>query len=614
MFAPLSRVLASLSRYRLLLFWGETLGYFSLHIWMTSYRSAGEQPTYIAGLLFLLSFMLLMGLIGMFPDDWTIGKQRVVIGLISSVAFLTSFALRFPGSHIASQEALPHIWHYVLLPFFHLATIWVLIVVVSEYQFPLKRILLYTLNPLILNWFAGKNALIILAVFFLCLGLLCFKKEWFFWGWLAFGCVILCQPLAALIVPFWLTSKNWKASLLPIGGSLFFWLFLGETAGVRVLNPFFSAGAEQSVTNIGTMFFHILPEHVGLISTLGLFGICLFLIFLGVHNSLRSTFLVVGCAAFLFMFWPSGYLVWLAMFLVFYPSRAWLYVHIVVGLMFLMGTNAPHNFTDVLLVLGVIYLPFLGISLWDIFHHQHIFQSRVFAPVHTISVIIPTLNEARNLERCLQAYRHNQRVRETLVVDGGSTDATETIAREMKARFLRSPKGRGRQIKTGIAQASGDVVVILHADCLIEQDLPERLVRFLNEHPDHIGGAVGMAYANQSMANRVIACLNNCRAQLAGIAFGDQVQFFRKEALPLIGGYPNMMLMEDIELSMRLKEHGSVGFLPQGVKVSKRRWQKHGILNNVKKVLWLSGSYLVQRRLKVGDLEGHDFYERYYHA
>ena len=75
-----------------------------------------------------------------------------------------------------------------------------------------------------------------------------------------------------------------------------------------------------------------------------------------------------------------------------------------------------------------------------------------------------------------------------------------------------------------------------------------------------------------------------------------------------------MMLMEDIELSMRLKEHGPLGFLPQGVKVSKRRWQKHGILNNVKKVLWLSGSYLVQRRLKMGDPEGIDFYEQYYHT
>ena len=507
--------------------------------------------------------------------------------------------------HINSLETPSFFGGYGVLLFFHLATVWLLIMLVSEYQLPLSRILLYTLNPLVLQWISGEGALTILPVFFLCLGFLFFKKEKSFWGWLAFGGVILIQPLALLLVPFWLTSKNWKASLIPVGGSLFMWFFLGGTdLSVFPLNE-----AGESITNM-------LPEHVSIIGMFGVLGICLLMIFLGVHHPLRSTFLVVGCATFLLMLWFPWYLVVMAVFLMFYPSRAWLYVHIAVGLMFLMGIteNITNNSIEALFVLCAIYLPFLGILLRDRLHQQHIFQSCIFAPVHTISVIIPTLNEAGNLERCLQIYQQNPRVMETIVVDGGSTDSTEIIARNMGATFIRSHKGRGRQIKAGIDRGSGDVLVILHADCLIEWELPERILRFLNEHSGYIGGAVGMAYTNQTWANRVIACLNNCRARWAGIAFGDQVQFFRKEALPEIGGYPDMMLMEDIELSMRLKEHGSVGFLPQGVRVSKRRWQKHGILNNVKKVLWLSGSYLIQRRLKIGDPEGLDFYERYYHA
>lgn len=72
------------------------------------------------------------------------------------------------------------------------------------------------------------------------------------------------------------------------------------------------------------------------------------------------------------------------------------------------------------------------------------------------------------------------------------------------------------------------------------------------------------------------------------------------------------MLMEDIELSLRLKAAGTVCFLPHGVAVSQRRWQEKGFIKNSVRVISLSLSYLVMRRFKGGDVIAADFYTRYY--
>jgi hypothetical protein len=121
-----------------------------------------------------------------------------------------------------------------------------------------------------------------------------------------------------------------------------------------------------------------------------------------------------------------------------------------------------------------------------------------------------------------------------------------------------------------------------------------------------------MRYLHRSLPGRFIEWLNNTRARFTGIAFGDQAQFFRREVLPEIGGFPDQMLMEDVELSMRLKTSGPVCFLSQGVAVSNRRWEKKGFGANFMRVVWLCLSYLVQRRLGLGDIKRQDFYERYY--
>jgi GT2 family glycosyltransferase len=123
---------------------------------------------------------------------------------------------------------------------------------------------------------------------------------------------------------------------------------------------------------------------------------------------------------------------------------------------------------------------------------------------------------------------------------------------------------------------------------------------------------MGMRYQSDSFKDYLLAWANNLRARWAKLSFGDQGQFFRREALGLMGGYPAQMLMEDVELSLRLKENGLVCYIPKGIIVSQRRWVEMGFWKNCKRIMTLCLAYLIQRRLGFGDTMRKSFYNRYY--
>jgi rSAM/selenodomain-associated transferase 2 len=227
-------------------------------------------------------------------------------------------------------------------------------------------------------------------------------------------------------------------------------------------------------------------------------------------------------------------------------------------------------------------------------------------------VVIPTLDEQRHLNGCLDALQGQQGVIEILVVDGGSTDGTQASARRAEVAWLTAPRGRGIQIAAGVAAAVGDVILVLHADCRPSPDLCRLILEGLTRDPGAVGGAASMAFAGGKRSRRLIAGLNNLRARLTGISFGDQCQFLRREALPGMGGFPAQPLMEDVELSLRLKERGRLLFLPSPVRVSGRRWESRPFLSNAAQVVGLCLSYLLQRRFRVDPGWIGAFYRRYY--
>ncbi len=203
-------------------------------------------------------------------------------------------------------------------------------------------------------------------------------------------------------------------------------------------------------------------------------------------------------------------------------------------------------------------------------------------------------------------------VLEVIVADGGSRDATRDLARERGARVVETRPGRGFQIAGAARQARGDVLLVLHADCRLSPEAPARILEALNRRPDSPGGCLGMRFAPGPGRSRLIEGLNAFRAAWLHLPFGDQGQFLRREALADLGGFPEQALMEDLELSLRLKGIGPPLYLGGGVAASARRWSGPGFGSKAALVLRLCGRYLLERRLGLADPDGMRYYARYY--
>jgi len=222
------------------------------------------------------------------------------------------------------------------------------------------------------------------------------------------------------------------------------------------------------------------------------------------------------------------------------------------------------------------------------------------------------LNEEDRIGRCLESLKNRTFLKEIIVTDGGSTDGTRQIAADMGARVVDSPRGRGFQIENGVNIASGDVIMIMHADSVAQKGVLAGIIKILAASPHTVGGACGMQFEPKRISTRLIAILNKVRTILTGISFGDQAQFFRAEALDNAGGFPSMMLMEDVELSLRLKERGRLVVLNKKILVSARRWQAGSFAGNLMTVLHLFPRYLVERRFLRGDRLNQKYYKLYY--
>jgi glycosyltransferase involved in cell wall biosynthesis len=255
------------------------------------------------------------------------------------------------------------------------------------------------------------------------------------------------------------------------------------------------------------------------------------------------------------------------------------------------------------------YTPFAAVGLWSLVTGRR-HAPRQYPPPRSVSVVIPALNEEKNIVQCIDSASQDG-VGEILVVDGGSTDRTRALASARPhVRIVDSPRGRGTQVSRGIDSSSCDVVCVLHADCRLTSGSVARLLRSLAGAPDASGGALGARYDSARPKFRVVELLNNARARMAGVSFGDQAQFFRRR--PVGSGFRDLALMEDVELSFVMRQHGTVVFVGGGVASSPRRWERVGYGVNFIKVAFITSLYIIRRRL--GLLKGRceDFYRMYY--
>ncbi len=172
-----------------------------------------------------------------------------------------------------------------------------------------------------------------------------------------------------------------------------------------------------------------------------------------------------------------------------------------------------------------------------------------------ISIIIPTLNEAHQIDRRVCHVRHQDRNGEVIVVDGGSEDETCAKAKQAGARVLVSDeRGRGAQLRLGAEAATGDVLVFLHADT----HLPEtalQAIRARLEDPAIIGGNFRIVFDGSSdFAKWLTGFYAWFRSK--GLYYGDSVMFLRRSVYQELGGIMPYPVMEDYDLGRKMEARG----------------------------------------------------------
>jgi rSAM/selenodomain-associated transferase 2 len=197
------------------------------------------------------------------------------------------------------------------------------------------------------------------------------------------------------------------------------------------------------------------------------------------------------------------------------------------------------------------------------------------------SIITPVLNEEAVLEQqlCQLAWVCASHECEVLIVDGGSVDSTVAIAQRF-GQVLSSPRGRATQMNAGAAVATGDVYIFLHADSVLPDDAFVAIERACAA-PGVVGGAFRLCFNCSQPAYRLVAFTTNLRSRWRGIFTGDQAHFVRAESFNAIGGFPDMALMEDLEIITRLRKIGRLVLLPNYVTTSARRHMKAGLARSV---------------------------------
>jgi rSAM/selenodomain-associated transferase 2 len=198
-----------------------------------------------------------------------------------------------------------------------------------------------------------------------------------------------------------------------------------------------------------------------------------------------------------------------------------------------------------------------------------------------LSVVIPVLNEAACLDTtlsCLQPMR--ERGHEVIVVDGGSHDATVSLADRSADRVIHSRSGRARQMNAGAQVATGDILWFLHADTRTPEHVDQLILTALASG-EHHWGRFDVELAAGSPLLGWVARFMNLRSRLTGIATGDQGIFMTRAAYERIGGFEDIPLMEDIEASRALRRVSRPSVPPATLLTSARRWQRHGVIKTI---------------------------------
>ena len=222
-------------------------------------------------------------------------------------------------------------------------------------------------------------------------------------------------------------------------------------------------------------------------------------------------------------------------------------------------------------------LAWAGVGAGLLWREQPLQEHSTTSPLaESVSVVIPTLNEADSLPETLRRAKANPEIREIIVVDGGSSDRTKSIARDFGCRVLEGATGRGGQLRLGASGAKGDVVLLLHADTWLPPNATRAVLDCLRD-ASVVGGGFWKVFRDPPLLLRGSRFKCATRLVFGGLVLGDQAMFIRRDVLGQIGGVPSVPLMEEFELCRKLRKVGRLALADATVTTSARRFVKHGI-------------------------------------
>ena len=194
------------------------------------------------------------------------------------------------------------------------------------------------------------------------------------------------------------------------------------------------------------------------------------------------------------------------------------------------------------------------------------------------SVVIPALNEANNIQQTITAARRDYTPDEVeiIVVDGGSSDSTPDMV-PPDVTLIRSPRGRAAQMNRGAAISHGEILIFCHADSQLPAGWREAVLETLSQP-----GVSGGTFQTLILPERGIFMYIRNRTRYATDwwrMYGDQAQFMTRTTFERVGGYPELVLMEDVEMMRALHQEGQLVKIDRPrVITSSRRFLERGFL------------------------------------
>jgi rSAM/selenodomain-associated transferase 2 len=189
-----------------------------------------------------------------------------------------------------------------------------------------------------------------------------------------------------------------------------------------------------------------------------------------------------------------------------------------------------------------------------------------------VSIIVPTLNEEAHIAENIRNLQQLSGEKEIIVVDGGSTDQTITLASGQSVRVLEARPGRGPQMHAGALASSGDILWFVHADTIPSLHALEAIRNNLKKD-SVVGGNFGLLFDGPSRAAKRLTAIYPL-LRILGLCYGDSGIFVRREVYFQIGGFGPQALFEDLDLLRRLRRVGKFIHLSSRIVASSRRFEQ----------------------------------------